>query len=771
MGLIISSPKQRRRAAKAYAAARDGERARLERYLSVKGVPSDSGSSVGAEEIAALGDIAAVRDKSEWSLLMIAAMRGRIPCVELLIAAGADVNLTSEEGLSAIHLAALSGELDACKLLLDAKALIDQKEYLRRQTPLMLAARCNHTHVAKLLLSHKASVRSEDCDGQSALIWALNGPLALIDSVLEAKADVTKKNNFGQEPLHYAANRSYAAQSVVDLKEGVGGGTGGVSSAQSAPSDVMSRLLAAKAEVNAKNYDDYTALMIACYQGLFGAAKLLIGAKASLNARARQGQNSLMVATAAGKLPLLELLARSGADLNLSDEIGQTAMVKAVLLNRPAELRALLTAKADCNARDADGLSALAHAAEKGRTFAVLAILKFGSGVKVNLADSRHRTPLLLAARRNDVRATRALLERKASIESVDADGNTCVLNALHDRRPLETQMETVKILLESKASANQPSHAGHTPLLCAAERTLGGVVKILVSSGADVNVTHPTQRCTALSVWQSRVKVYGSPPDAAEIEDLLTPRRNGSLADEKRSKERASSGGAPEDGSSVGTAQPTPPGVKLNPLDWDAERVGKWLGESTGLWQYVDAFKQEQINGDMLLNLLNEDAAGLLQRELGVSKELHRIKIIRALRKLERACSGSGLTIVGSASRGGGSSRDGGGDGGSDGASSRADDMKVHTIPYRELTFEREIAQGAFGRVFLGRWRNSPVAIKQLHEQQMTRGRLEELLREAQILERVANHPRVVRFLGVCCSPGDPLCFATEFLSAGSVE
>jgi len=100
-----------------------------------------------------------------------------------------------------------------------------------------------------------------------------------------------------------------------------------------------------------------------------------------------------------------------------------------------------------------------------------------------------------------------------------------------------------------------------------------------------------------------------------------------------------------------------------------------------------------------------------------------------------------------------------------------KLDAIGVHRIPYRELEFKRQIGRGAFGVVFLASWRNSPVAIKRMHQQHLTPHSLREFLSEAKMMERVGNHPRVVRFLGVCATPGQPLCIATEYLPGGAVD
>ena len=49
------------------------------------------------------------------------------------------------------------------------------------------------------------------------------------------------------------------------------------------------------------------------------------------------------------------------------------------------------------------------------------------------------------------------------------------------------------------------------------------------------------------------------------------------------------------------------------------------------GLSQYKDAFAGEQISGDILVDL--EDKEHILQKDLGMSAELHRLRLMKVIR------------------------------------------------------------------------------------------------------------------------------------------
>lgn len=91
-------------------------------------------------------------NKARESALMYAALHGQIDLVRRLVERGAQVN---HPGWTPLHYAATTGQTEVIEFLLEKNAYIDAASE-NGTTPLMLAARGNHTRAARLLVERGA---------------------------------------------------------------------------------------------------------------------------------------------------------------------------------------------------------------------------------------------------------------------------------------------------------------------------------------------------------------------------------------------------------------------------------------------------------------------------------------------------------------------------------------------------------------------------------------------------------------------------------------
>eukprot|EP01087_Luapelamoeba_hula_P003159 TRINITY_DN1296_c2_g1_i1.p1 TRINITY_DN1296_c2_g1~~TRINITY_DN1296_c2_g1_i1.p1 ORF type:complete len:955 (-),score=151.91 TRINITY_DN1296_c2_g1_i1:65-2929(-) len=91
------------------------------------------------------------------------------------------------------------------------------------------------------------------------------------------------------------------------------------------------------------------------------------------------------------------------------------------------------------------------------------------------------------------------------------------------------------------------------------------------------------------------------------------------------------------------------------------------------------------------------------------------------------------------------------------------------------DLAFGPFLGEGAFGKVYKGTWREAVVAIKtfDVSLDDADEDMMQEIRREAQMMDKLGNHPNVLGFLGAVTRPGNgaKLCIVTEFCAHGSLH
>lgn len=139
--------------------------------------------------------------------LHIAALQGNSDIAKTLIEHGAGLEAVSEQqGSRSLHLAAEFGHVSVVALLLDNRANIEAKDDHKR-TPLMRAAAGGHPEAVRLLLDRGADFDAREGKYGQAPIHeaAFQGRFEVIRLLLEYGADVRVTDNTGLTPLRMAA--------------------------------------------------------------------------------------------------------------------------------------------------------------------------------------------------------------------------------------------------------------------------------------------------------------------------------------------------------------------------------------------------------------------------------------------------------------------------------------------------------------------------------------------------------------------------------------
>jgi ankyrin repeat protein len=275
-----------------------------------------------------------LKDRSGKTPLM-AAVEGSylhdktLEMVQLLVKAGADPNAADNDGKTVAVVAASTGNMEILPLLArlgsrDASELAKKGDF-DATAALIQALRSANIGKAKLLIAGGANVKFSDANGWTLLHVVANsnsnGMADLVPLMIANGADVSAKTRHGSTPLLVAV--------------------------QKRNTEVVKRLLQARANPNVKDKDGVTPLILAAkYEHIvqihYGPsvrmirnlepeiAKLLLDAGAAPNEKDPDGLTALMFAAAQGRLELVKTLLAGGADVNAKGADGVTASQVAV---------------------------------------------------------------------------------------------------------------------------------------------------------------------------------------------------------------------------------------------------------------------------------------------------------------------------------------------------------------------------------------------------------------------------------------------------------
>ena len=167
------------------------------------------------------------------------------------------------------------------------------------------------------------------------------------------------------------------------------------SAAQRGDTDVLKKLIAKGADVNAQGIDGASVLMWAILADSFDGSEVLLDAGADPNLQDDLGNSPLLLAATRADSRLVKALLVNGANVDIRERRGTTPLMIASLLGQTKTVKLLIHAKAGVNATDASGRSALHYAVIRARTGAITLLLD--GGANADLKDEMGLTPADIA--------------------------------------------------------------------------------------------------------------------------------------------------------------------------------------------------------------------------------------------------------------------------------------------------------------------------------------------------------------------------------------
>jgi ankyrin repeat protein len=363
---------------------------------------------------------------------------GRPETVELFLRAGMDPDTADREDYSAIEIAAARGNLKIVDMLLRAKASVSGRA-------VSFAAMNGHLPILRLFLSagREAAVPEDAflAAASGAQVEALRflapritnlartASRGLIDAIHASRAD--------DDHIEATVRELMAMGADVNVQDDKGW-TPLILAANENRVRTVRTLLAAHARADTvcscRGIFDgrYTALGLALTHsdevGMDIATRLL-DAGAAVETKTGDGLTPLMlVARSIGDERMLVALLDRGADPNVRDARGSTVLFYVIgnRFDNPASVQTLLARGAQVNVhREPDGLTPLHLAAAYGHVQTMQHLL--AAGAELHARDKFGRTPLLTAVREGEPEALRLILSRGGRVSDRDQDGKTAI--------------------------------------------------------------------------------------------------------------------------------------------------------------------------------------------------------------------------------------------------------------------------------------------------------------------------------------------------------
>ncbi|NXS09377.1 ANKR6 protein, partial [Neodrepanis coruscans] len=247
--------------------------------------------------------------------LLVAAYKGQVENVVQLINRGAKVAVT-KNGRTPLHLAAHKGHLHVVQILLKAGCDLDIQDD-GDQTALHRAAVVGNTDIITTLIQEGCALDRQDKDGNTALHEACwHGFSQSAKVLVKAGANVLAKNKAGNTPLHLACQNSHSQSTRV--------------------------LLLGGSRADLKNNAGDTCLHVAARYNHLPIIRVLLSAFCSVHEKNQAGDTALHVAAALNHKKVVKLLLEAGADASIVNNAGHTPLEVARQHNNP-EVALLLT--------------------------------------------------------------------------------------------------------------------------------------------------------------------------------------------------------------------------------------------------------------------------------------------------------------------------------------------------------------------------------------------------------------------------------------------
>jgi len=483
-----------------------------------------------AQLLAADKNVAQSRDRDGGTPLHWAVLNDQLPLTSFWLQAGASPAATNFAGQTPLHIAATKGLVEHVKVLLAANAPLGIRD-TNGWTPLDTAIHAQQSDCIHLLMA-KAPAAEHPERGLATTLHkaAAAGDVAALAVLTETETNLEARNELGLTPLHVAGQAGQLGAAAFLIDQGAD-----VNARDPDGNTVLHQILLSRTHwVKGRPSDTWvverrkknpsqekfwrvynTPSGYTSPRELAASVAFFLACGADTAATNHAGQTILQLVTADSTMlwdydrdAILPLLQQSGNGLNERDADGNTALHRASMAyndNSCEKVPALIASGADINATNFQGRTPLHVAVEKigmwpsnpgGPSNAILTLI--AAKANVNAQDNEGMTPLHVLALADSMfrpNAAQALLDAGANPNLRDKHGRTPAHLFLSGEWPWSEAAQGVEMLVKAGADLSAKDDQGKTPLHYLASLGsqspmffIGGIGDTFIAAKVDLN-------------------------------------------------------------------------------------------------------------------------------------------------------------------------------------------------------------------------------------------------------------------------------------------
>jgi ankyrin repeat protein len=384
--------------------------------------------------------------------LILATRFADLPAVELLLNAGAGANAQNASGETALLIAAKlsqTSSLESYERYLQGECQNCYYDRAERDNNIKVRKE-RYYEIIATLISKGANPNITDVVGNTPIDYLLYGSdiYELLGGVV-ADVNIFDVIRYGSlENLNNVFEEAFISMKLLDISER---SLLFYSAGHNPQPEITEKLLELGAKVNHHDLHDWTPLTYATYHSINPEVlKVLVEAGADLEARNDEGMTALMIAVKADRIDMARKLLDLGARLEIEEEFDKRDALDHAAMSASVEmLKLLLDSVPSISSNKIDKLLSLA--VERNRRLDVVRyLIDLGGDVnyQMPLGWRGNPTPLHIATMFGVIEKMKILLEYGADINGENARGSTPLLVAL-----CSEQIDALNLLLAKGAS------------------------------------------------------------------------------------------------------------------------------------------------------------------------------------------------------------------------------------------------------------------------------------------------------------------------------